>query len=129
MKSSNVCVYAKNWVASFQKKLKEKYGDSVTVFISHNRMFYFQGSSFCMSKSKFMKMATPINPETKIEDTIDQCGGYTSVAVLVGENRYTAKFNFGRNENFCRSFGSMVAIRKAMSKMSEDGENFVKSIR
>ncbi|MEI8269792.1 MAG: hypothetical protein WCG45_00320 [bacterium] len=82
-----------------------------------------------MSKSKFMKMATPIDPEAKIEDTIDQCGGYTSVTVLVGEDRYTAKFNFGKNENFSRSLGSMVAIRKAMSKMGEDGENFIKTIR
>jgi hypothetical protein len=129
MNSSSVCTYAKKWVANFHKKLAEKYGDSITVFISHNRMFYFNGGNYCMSKSKFLKMVNPINPETKIEDTIDQCGGYTKVSIMVGEKTYTAKFNFGKSENFSRSLGSMVAIRKAMTQMGADGVCFIKSVR
>ena len=121
--NSYVAPYAKQWLVKFHKAIGDRYGDKMVIFISHNRIF--NSPSCCMSKSKFQKA----HPETLIKDSISQYGGYTKVQIVVDGNVVsTAKHNFGKNENFCRSLGAMVAIRKAMST-NADYKSFANSIR
>lgn len=109
-----------NW-RRFSQTAIRVLSERATVHVTHVRKFNFRFGNTVetsyMSRSRFEKNMFSI----EMADAIDQFGGYTEVKIEFPDGRVVkGKHNFN-NKRFCRSFGTMVSIRKALSSCEENG--------
>lgn len=91
------------------------------VHITHLRKFNFKMNGSVvetnyMSRSRYEKS----NFVAKMSETIDQFGGATEVKIKFDDGREITGMHSFNDKRFCRSLGTMVAIRKALSSVGEN---------
>lgn len=110
MKLTN-SVYSKIWMSVFYKKIFQVENESCKVMnLCHARKV--NDTNECFTKGSFYKEF----PDSK-SSRISNFGGYTKVVFDLPQGKFEGKYNFGKTEQFCKSYGAMIACKKALNNV------------